>query len=79
LKELGRKAFAAHKKKNKTERERLYRLRDHLYPNGTLAERAIAPLYFLSRYGPRLIEFIFDNIRLEETGHQLLMLSDYDG
>ena len=79
LKELGRKAFAAHKKKNKTERERLYRLRDHLYPNGTLAERAIAPLYFLSRYGPRLIEFLFDNIRLEETGHQLLMLSDYDG
>ncbi len=79
LGELAKKAFAAHKKKSKVERERLYRLRDHLWPNGSAAERSIAPAYFVSRYGPEIIDFLYENVRLDETGHQLVMLSEYHG
>lgn len=79
LGELAKKVFAAHKKKNTVERRRLYRLRDHLWPNGAAAERSIAPAYFISRYGPGVIDFLYERIRLDETGHQLVMLSDYHG
>jgi len=79
LNELAKKVFAAHKKKNKSDRDRLYRLRDNLFPRGAPAERSIAPAYFISRYGPRIVDFIFENMRLDETGHQLLALTDYDG
>jgi bacillithiol biosynthesis cysteine-adding enzyme BshC len=79
LKELTRKIFAAHKRKNRVERERIYRLRNNLYPNRRLAERSIAMTYLISRYGEGLIDFIFQNIALDETGHRLLMLSEYHG
>lgn len=79
LGELAKKVFSAHKKKNKVERGRLYRLRDHLWPGGMAAERSIAPAYFISRYGPGIIDFLYENARIDETGHQLLRLSDYDG
>lgn len=79
LGELGKKVFAAHKKKNKVERGRLYRVRDHLWPKGMAAERSIAPAYFVSRYGPGIIDFLYENAGIDETGHQLLMLSDYNG
>jgi len=77
LGELAKKVFAAHKKKNTVERGRLYRLRDHLWPKGAAAERSIAPAYFVSRYGPGIIGFLFEKIRLDETGHQLITLSEY--
>jgi uncharacterized protein YllA (UPF0747 family) len=79
LKDLGRKIFAAHKKKNKIERDRIHRLQKNLYPNRNLAERSIAPAYLISRYGPKVIDFIYENISLDETGHRLLMLSEYNG
>lgn len=77
--EVTKKVVSAHKRKHAVERERLYRLRDHLFPNRGLAERSISPVYFLSRYGQKVIDFIFENLSLEETAHSLLMLSEYDG
>ena len=79
LGELAKKVFAAHKKKNKVERGRLYRLRDHLWPNGAVAERSIAPAYFISRYGRGVVDFLYEKTKIDETGHQLLLLTDYDG
>ncbi|NMC43570.1 MAG: bacillithiol biosynthesis cysteine-adding enzyme BshC [candidate division Zixibacteria bacterium] len=79
LNELEKKVFAAHKKKNAADREKILQARDHLFPNRGLAERSIAPVYFLSRYGPTVIETIRKNLPLEETGHRLLMLSEYYG
>ncbi len=79
LQDLRKRILAAHKKRNKVERDRLLRLRDHLFPDNRLAERSIAPAYFLSRYGPNIVDFIFENIQLSETGHQVLSLSDYNG
>ena len=44
-----------------------------LYPNKGLQEREINVAYFLSRYGYELLDRIYDEIHLEESGHQLLL------
>ncbi len=79
LKELSKKIFAAHKRRHKTERERIYRLRDNLYPNNGLAERSVAPAYLISRYGRGIVDYIYKNMSPDETGHQILTLSEYHG
>jgi len=79
LQELKKKAFAAHKKRSAADREQMYRLYHNLFPNRMPAERSIAPLYFISRYGEGVIDFIFENLQPDETHHQLLLLSGYYG
>lgn len=76
LRELGRKMFAAHKRKNRTERDKFYRTHKNLFPDRNLAERSIAPAYLISRYSRSIIDYIYENIDLDETGHRLLMLSE---
>lgn len=79
MNELKKKTFAAHKKRSAADREQLYRLHQHLFPNRMPAERSIAPVYFISRYGESVVDFIFENLQPEETRHQLLLLSEYYG
>lgn len=79
LKEALEKIFAAHKKRSKGERDKFYQLRDHLWAGGSFSERSVIPAYFTARYGEKVIGFLYENIILNETGHQLLMLSEYDG
>jgi len=79
LKELDGKVFAAHKKNNQADRDKLQALSEHLFPRQALAERSIVPVYFISRYGERLLDFVYENMKIDETGHHLLMLSEYDG
>jgi len=79
VKTLREKTFAAFKKKHTNEREKLIRLYTHVYPNRGMAERSIAPLYFVSRYGERIFDFMFENLKIGETGHRLLPLSDIHG
>ncbi len=43
-----------------------------LYPNKGLQEREINAAYFFARYGYELIDRIYEEIKLEELGHQLL-------
>jgi uncharacterized protein YllA (UPF0747 family) len=43
-----------------------------LYPNKGLQEREINASYFLARYGYELIDRIYEEVKLEERGHQLL-------
>lgn len=43
-----------------------------LYPNKGLQEREINVSYFLARYGYELLDRIYDEVTLEEAGHQLL-------
>jgi bacillithiol biosynthesis cysteine-adding enzyme BshC len=45
-----------------------------LYPAGTLQERGIAGIYYLSRYGIELLRTIYDSIRTDCLDHQVLEL-----
>lgn len=79
LRELDHKVFAAHKKKNQADRDKLRALLEHLFPKRALAERSIAPVYFFSRYGGGLLDFVYENMKIDETGHHLLLLLEYNG
>lgn len=79
IKELAKKVFAAHKKRKASDREALYRLHQHLFPNHAPAERSIALAYFISRYGPKIVDFVMERLQLDETDHQFLPLSEYHG
>ena len=77
--ELGKKVFAAHKKQNKIIKEKLDRLHESVYPDRSPAERVVSIVHFLSRYGQPVIEFLYQHISLEQSGHQLMYLSESDG
>ena len=79
LAELRKKVFAEYKRKQAVERERLYRFHENMFPHRGPAERSINALYFWSRYGRGVVDFLHENMSLEETGHQLLLLSEYYG
>ncbi|MCK5127474.1 MAG: bacillithiol biosynthesis cysteine-adding enzyme BshC [candidate division Zixibacteria bacterium] len=75
--EIWKKVISAHKKKNKLVREKLSRLHENLYPYNTPAERVISPIYFVSRYGRGIIDFIFEQVSSNVNAHQILTLSEY--
>ncbi|MEZ5358477.1 MAG: bacillithiol biosynthesis cysteine-adding enzyme BshC [Candidatus Zixiibacteriota bacterium] len=77
--ELHKRFINAHKKQNRVVRERLERLYENLYPRRQPAERVVNILYFLSRYGVHVIDFLLERLTIDAKGHQLLMMSEYDG
>ncbi len=72
------KAFASHKRKMADERAALYRAGNSLFPRHGLQERTLSVVYYLSRYGYKLMDFICDTVELDTTHHQLLYLSEMD-
>ncbi len=71
------KVFSAHKKRQKQTRERIYRLQNGVYTNRGLQERSLNLLYFLSRYGPGLIDFVYEQLDIRQPAHQIIHLSDW--
>ncbi|HMO82252.1 MAG TPA: bacillithiol biosynthesis cysteine-adding enzyme BshC [Pyrinomonadaceae bacterium] len=45
-----------------------------LYPQGHLQERSLNVTYFLNRYGPGFLDWIYRSIELSDKGHRLLNL-----
>ncbi len=70
------KVFSAHKKKSQETRDKIYRLHDALYPNRNFQERSINITYFLSKYGPNFVDFIYESMGCEQMAHQLVYLSE---
>ncbi|MGH9539602.1 MAG: bacillithiol biosynthesis cysteine-adding enzyme BshC [Terriglobales bacterium] len=50
-------------------------LSNALYPNKVLQERDIAGVYFVSRYGPELLQDLYDTIHTDCLDHQIISLS----
>ncbi len=77
LKAFEAKVFAAHKKKQKEVRERLYRLWYALYPNRGLQDRSLNISYFIAKYGPGVVAFLYERLDPDQSAHQLISLSEY--
>ncbi|HSH00150.1 MAG TPA: bacillithiol biosynthesis cysteine-adding enzyme BshC [candidate division Zixibacteria bacterium] len=73
-----KKAFSSHKRKYADERAAIYRAGAALFPRGALQERSINLVYYLSRYGYRLVDFLVERLALTTTEHQLVNLSEMD-
>ncbi|MBI5267663.1 MAG: bacillithiol biosynthesis BshC, partial [candidate division Zixibacteria bacterium] len=76
LKTFQDKVFASHKRKQKETRERIYRLGHLLFPNRTLQERVVNSNYFLARYGLGLVKYLYDQLSIHESAHQIIRLGE---
>ncbi len=76
LKNFESKLFSAHKKKGKEIRERIHRVQYHLFPRRTLQERTLNISCYLARYGFGVIPLLLDRLSTDQTGHQLISLSE---
>lgn len=66
------KLFAAHKKKSKDVRDKIYRLADALAPHRGFQERTINLLSWQARYGTMPIETLAGHLDPEELRHQII-------
>ncbi len=60
LDEAERKVVQAVKRQNETALEQLEKAQRHLFPLGKPQERVISPFYFLTRYGPELVDALLE-------------------
>jgi bacillithiol biosynthesis cysteine-adding enzyme BshC len=72
LKELEQKTFQAYKKRNSILISQIHKAKTNLFPDGKLQERQLSILPFLTKYGFEFIDFLHDNIDIQNQDHQLL-------
>ena len=71
---LKERTIKAEKRKQNLMRERLGKAQSNLYPNNSLQERIISPLYFFNKYGIDLVKRFTEEIKLDTTSHQIFSL-----
>jgi len=75
---LENKIFSQFKKKMDVVRQQIYRLQTALYPNQTFQERSLNINYFMSKYGPGVVDYIINKLEVGNDNHQLIHLSEYN-
>lgn len=74
LKGLEQKIFAAHKKKNSEIRQRIYKLRNAVMPNGQLQERVLNVSSLIARHGFEVVSSIASAIEPQTNSHKVVFL-----
>jgi bacillithiol biosynthesis cysteine-adding enzyme BshC len=72
LEEFRGKAIDSQKRKHETTLRQIDKLSSTLFPNGTLQEREINFVYFVNKYGPDILDKIFDEIEINKFEHQII-------
>lgn len=71
---LKTKASDAEKRKYDTSIRQLTKVRNVLFPNGSLQEREINFIYFVNKYGIDFLKWIFNELEINRFDHQILEL-----
>jgi bacillithiol biosynthesis cysteine-adding enzyme BshC len=74
LEYLKNKASEAEKRKYDTSIRQLTKVRNILFPNGSLQEREINFVYFVNKYGMDFIKWLFNELQIDKFEHQILEL-----
>jgi uncharacterized protein YllA (UPF0747 family) len=74
LQVLREKTLAAQKRRNETALRQLERGLNTLFPNGNLQEREINLIYYLNKYGPDLVPWLYDELDPSVFKHQIISL-----
>ena len=64
----------AQKRRQLEDRQRIFKVQAHLFPNGKLQERELSPLYYLNRYGLDFFTSLMKEISIDTTQHQIVRL-----
>lgn len=71
---LKKKALLAAVRRDEVSARRIDALFEHLMPVGGLQERSLNVFYFLNKYGPNFIDWIYDSIDLTDKDHRVIEL-----
>ncbi|MEW6654718.1 MAG: bacillithiol biosynthesis cysteine-adding enzyme BshC, partial [Bacteroidota bacterium] len=71
---LKTKATEAEKRKYETSIRQLTKVRNILFPNGSLQEREINFIYFVNKYGIDFMKWLFNKLEINKFEHQILEL-----
>jgi len=74
LQSLKKKAVEASKKGNQAKINQIEKLKNNLLPFDRLQERCLNILHFLIRYGPGVVDKIYDTIELNNFRHKFIYL-----
>jgi bacillithiol biosynthesis cysteine-adding enzyme BshC len=71
---LEKKVFQSYRQKNQIMREQLLKAKDSLFPDNQPQERVLSLVYFLMKYGWKIVDFIYASTEIENYHHQVLKI-----
>ncbi len=76
LDKLKGKVYRSVKQQEQTQLDRIDKIKEHLFPDGSLQERTIAAIYFMNKYGVDIWDRLLDGLEEEEPldRHKLFYL-----
>ena len=74
LQALHNKIIHAAKRRDETLRRQFMRVQAQAFPLGHPQERTLAVIYFLTRYGPGLVDRLLEDLPLALGQHSVVML-----
>lgn len=74
IKKFEEKVFQAHRKKNQTLRAQVERVAFSLFPDGKTQERSFPLNYYIAKYGPAVVDRLYDAVDCNSKVHHLISL-----
>jgi bacillithiol biosynthesis cysteine-adding enzyme BshC len=70
--ELQKKLKAANKKRHDDLTIQIRKTRDFIFPENTLQERVISPVYYANKFGPKIFDEIYKTLDIEQANHMVM-------
>lgn len=70
--EFQKKLKAANKKRHEDLAAQLKRAHDYLFPENQLQERLISPVYYATKFGPKIFDQIYKSLDIEQANHMVM-------
>lgn len=71
---LKEKTIAAQKRQHEVSLRQIDKAASSLFPDSDFQERQLNVLYFLNKYGPEFVRWIFSELQIDKMKHQLLKI-----
>jgi len=68
------RVFKAHRKANDDFAQQFRKTAGHLFPEQSMQERLCSLIYFTNKYGPGVVESIFNSLSIDNYDHQFIFL-----
>jgi bacillithiol synthase len=70
--EFQKKLKAANKKRHDDLTVQIRKTRDFIFPENTLQERVISPVYYANKFGPKIFDEIYKTLDIEQANHMVM-------
>jgi bacillithiol synthase len=70
--EFQKKLKAANKKRHDDLSVQIRKTRDFIFPDNSLQERVISPVYYVNKFGPKIFDEIYKTLDIEQANHMVM-------